>query len=116
MAKRKTKNHIKYKKKYIDAGIEGQFAPYVVSVKYDGYESDLDVKLIELAERNSGVETGSGFGFGERDISFDFFTAKGVKSFVKKANDRYSYKFNLETLVQRPNVDVTFEEVDVNDL
>ena len=92
--KKRTKNYIKYKKKYIVVNGD-KYAPYRVEVSYEGYNYDLDQMLIALAGRNTGEETGSGCGFGARDISFDFFTEKGMTQFVKKATKRYGEKFGL---------------------
>jgi hypothetical protein len=96
----KTKNHMKYKKKYIVIG-ESKFAPYTVTIIYGDYNQSLDEKLISLAERNTGEDTGSGYGFGQRDLSFDFFTEKGARQFVKKVRSRYGYKHDLEVELLR---------------
>ena len=114
--KKKTKNRVKYKKEYIVDGEGSKYAPFEVVVSYDGYDSDLDYKLISLADRNSGEEEGSGYGFGSRDISFGFFTVKGVKTFVKKATDRYADKFDLDITVYRAEVEVEYVDTDPDDL
>lgn len=106
--RKRTKNHIKYKKNYIIVNGE-KCAPFRVEISYDDYDWVLDDKLLGLAERNSGVETGSGYGCGERDISFDFFTKKGLKQFVKKAETRYNLKITVyELQPQYEEVDPTY--------
>ena len=113
--KKKTKNHVKHKKIYITDTDGYKYAPFRCDVSYDAeyyFATDLDSKLMELAERNSGIETGSGMGMGERDISFDFFTEKGLKQFAKKAEKRYG-KYDIVVTVTKASVEVDYEEFDL---
>lgn len=112
---KKTKNRIKYKKTYIVGADGDRHAPFTVALSYPGLDEELDEKLEDLAERNSGSETGSGYSFdGERDISYDFFTEKGLKQFVKKAKTRYAKSKDLSIdCIQRAVLIVDFEEIDL---
>ncbi len=45
----------------------------------------MDDKLAEIAKQFKGKETGAGAGFGERDISFQFYDINNARKFYKKA-------------------------------
>lgn len=120
--KRKTKNYIEYKKKYVTDLNGYKFAPYNVSITYTtdycycycadctacNGESEKFIKnLVELAERNTGVKV---YTDGE-GAEFNFFTEKGLKQFVKKAKDRYEADRDFN--VQIMKAEVSYEEVEL---
>lgn len=47
----------------------------------DGPDYDFDQQLMDVAKRHGGRMTGSGYGLGERDVSFKFKTSKGAEKF-----------------------------------
>ena len=91
---KKTKNYMKYKKIYL-VGDGYKRAPFELVLTYNGYDLEFDRKLEELANRNTGIETGAGYGCesDERDISYDFFNEKGLKQFIRKIKTRYKNAF-----------------------
>ena len=88
------------------------YSVFRVEVSYIGFNPQLDDKLEGLAGRNNGEMTGSGYG-GERDLSFAFNTVKDVKTFVRKARNRYSRNYGLTCSVYQANIDINYEEVNL---
>lgn len=48
----------------------------------DHYE--LEFQIGKIAKKYHGMETGSGAGFGQRDLNYEFETLAGVKQFYKE--------------------------------
>ena len=113
--KKKTKNHITYKKKFIVDADGHKHAPFVVTAVFsEEYDDDgefnahsVGPKLIELAARNSGVVEDNNSG----QIEFGFFTKKGLKIFCEKALFRYEYKNDLDLVIKRAVVE--YEDVHI---
>lgn len=63
------------------------YVPYSVIVSYNLSEKisirEMDEKISSLAKKCKGKEEGSGAGFGERDISFDFASKANVTKFIE---------------------------------
>jgi hypothetical protein len=111
---KKTKNHLKFKKKYFVDRDGDKHAPFKLYLSYDGFDSGLDMKLDELAKRNSGEETSSGSGFGERDLDYDFFTEKGLNQFINKVRTRYRKSHGLYiNSVQKAHIGIEWEDLDL---
>lgn len=68
---------------------------YTVVAMYTGFDYDRDESIERAARRKAD---GSGFGFGERDLSFTFVTKRGADNAVKRIHKvgkgirSYSYK------------------------
>ncbi len=62
---------------------------FVLSISYPASERfrELDDKIIKLAKTFKGKETGSGMGFGLRDIQFEFKNLNCANLFYKKARE-----------------------------
>lgn len=104
---KKTKNFVKHKKTYLQDAEGTKYAPFMVDVEdHDYYVAD---SIRALAGRNSGHEV-------EHPIwgtlQFEFFTARGVKTFTSKVKARYNAYVRVEQAVQ----DITYEEIDTRDL
>lgn len=68
---------------------------YYIVCEYNDYNQALDYALENLLGRES---SGSGFGFGGRDISFDFYRIDAVKRARKKLKKFKPSKFGVTKL------------------
>lgn len=64
---------------------------FIVSVSYNGFDRIKDKQIIKFAKSCKGVEGGSGYGFGGRDISLYFKSEKAAENFRKSIKVQYSW-------------------------
>lgn len=76
-----------------------QKASYSLVVTYNGFDSDFD-RLIEATARRES--SGSGCGFAQRDIDFEFATERGAQNTAKRLRKiKGARKNNLKTHVAK---------------
>jgi hypothetical protein len=62
-----------------------KFRPYIyVTVVYSGYDEAKDEQFIKMAKQHGGEESGSGFGFGKRDIGIIFYDLESAGKFASE--------------------------------
>lgn len=68
---------------------------YRLTVIYEGYDVTFDELIRTMV---SSKETGSGFGMGERDMSFEFKTLEGLTEAGKRIKNSKKLKRKVEVL------------------
>jgi hypothetical protein len=69
-----------------------RFDKLYVNVNYNGYSRTMDDRIEGVIEDAGGEVSGSGFGFGGRDVNGIFKTARAVLSFKRKLHKTYGCK------------------------
>lgn len=75
---------------------------YEVSIGYPSeYFNAPDDKFAKLADKHNGAFSGSGCGFGQRDLHFVFETKKSAQEFIKAckgAKFKFKVKFKIDSV------------------